>query len=47
MQNKDDFEKKRKELELSLANEVMMSDSSKNRLILKLLNLLEEEINQE
>jgi len=43
----DDFEKKRKELELSLANEVMMSDSSKNRLILKLLNLLEEEINQE
>ena len=43
----EDFEKKRKELELSLANEVMMSDSSKNRLILKLLNLLEEEINQE
>lgn len=43
----DDFEEKRKQLELSLANEVMMSDSSKNRLILKLLNLLEEEINQE
>ena len=46
MQNKDDFEAKRKELELSLAME-RMSDSSKNRLILKLLNLLEEEINQE
>ena len=43
----DDFEEKRKQLELSLANEVMMRDSSKNRLILKLLNLLEEEINQE
>jgi len=43
----DDFEEKRKQLELSLANQVMMSDSSKNRLILKLLNLLEEEINQE
>ena len=46
MQNKDDFEKKRRELELSLACE-MMSDSSKSRLILKLLNLIEEEINQE
>ena len=43
----EDFEEKRKQLELSLANQVMMSDSSKNRLILKLLNLLEEEINQE
>ena len=47
MQNKDDFEKKRKELELMLAGERSMSDNSKNRLILKLLNLLEEEINQE
>ena len=43
----EDFEEKRKQLELSLANQVMMSDSAKNRLILKLLNLLEEEINQE
>ena len=47
MQNKDDFEKKRKELELMLAGERSMSDNSKNKLILKLLNLIEEEINQE
>ena len=46
MQN-DDLEKKRKELELMLSVEHQMSNSSKNRLILKLLNLLEEEINQE
>tara|TARA_Y100001972_G_C7390970_1_gene204123 strand:- start:127 stop:267 length:141 start_codon:yes stop_codon:yes gene_type:complete len=43
----DDFKKKRKELELMLSVEHQMSNSSKNRLILKLLNLLEEEINQE
>ena len=43
----EEFEKKRKELELMLAAERSMSDNSKNRLILKLLNLIEEEINQE
>ena len=44
MQNKDDFEAKRKELELMLSVEHQMSDTSKNRLILKLLDLLESEI---
>ena len=43
MQN-DDIEKKRKELELMLSVEHQMSDTSKNRLILKLLDLLEAEI---
>ena len=43
MQN-DDIEKKRKELELMLSVEHQMSDTSKNRLILKLLDLLEDEI---
>ena len=43
MQN-DDLEKKRKELELMLSVEHQMSDTSKNRLILKLLDLLEDEI---
>ena len=40
----DDLEKKRKELELMLSVEHQMSDKSKNRLILKLLDLLEDEI---
>ena len=40
----DDLSKKRKELELLLAAERSMSDSGKNRLILKLLDLLESEI---
>ena len=40
----DDLEKKRKELELMLSVEHQMSDTSKNRLIVKLLNLLEDEI---
>jgi|TARA_B100000242_G_C42893052_1_gene414242 hypothetical protein len=40
----DDLEKKRKELELMLSVEHQMSDTSKNRLILKLLDLLEDEI---
>ena len=44
MQNKDDFEAKRKELELMLSVEHQMSDTSNNRLILKLLDLLESEI---
>ncbi len=43
MQN-DDIEKKRKELELMLSVEHQLSDTSKNRLIVKLLNLLEDEI---
>jgi len=33
-------------LELLLANERSMTDSSKNRLILKLLNLLETELEE-
>jgi len=40
----DDLEKKRKELQLMLSVEHQMSDTSKNRLILKLLDLLEDEI---
>ncbi len=40
----DDLEKKRKELELMLSVEHQLSDTSKNRLIVKLLNLLEDEI---
>ena len=40
----DDLEKKRKELELMVSVEHQMSDTSKNRLILKLLDLLEDEI---
>ena len=40
----DDLEKKRKELELMLSVEHQMSDTSKNILRLKLLDLLEDEI---
>ena len=41
-----DLNKRRQELELMLASERTMSDSSKNRLILKLLNLLESELEE-
>ena len=44
MQNDEDLQKKRKELELMLSVEHQMSDTSKNRLIAKLLDLLESEI---
>jgi len=37
---------RRKELELMLASERTMTDSSKNKLILKLLNLLESELEE-
>ena len=47
MQNNDDLSKKRKELELMLSVEHQMSDTSKNRLILRLLDLLEEEIDKD
>ena len=42
--SREELEKKRKELELMLSVEHQMSDTSKNRLILKLLDLLEAEI---
>ena len=41
-----DLNKRRQELELMLASERTMTDSSKNRLILKLLNLLESELEE-
>ena len=41
MQN-DDIEKKRKELELSLANQHHMTDRSKYELIRKIMDVLEE-----
>ena len=41
MQN-DDIERKRKELELSLANQYHMTDRSKYELIRKIMDLLEE-----
>ena len=41
MQN-DDIENKRKELELSLANQYHMSDRSKYELIRRIMDLLEE-----
>ena len=44
MSSSEELDKKRKELELMLAAERSMSDTSKNRLILKLLDLLESEI---
>ena len=47
MSSNDELEKKRKELELMLPVEHQMSDTSKNRLILKLLDLLEEEIDKD
>ena len=45
MQDRE-LNKRRKELELMLASERTMSDSSKNKLILKLLNLLEKELEE-
>ena len=42
----NELNKRRTELELLLAGERSMSDSSKNRLILKLLNLLETELEE-
>ena len=44
--NNNELNKRREELELMLASERTMSDSSKNRLILKLLNLLEKELQE-
>ena len=44
--NNNELNKRREELELMLASERTMSDSSKNRLILKLLNLLEKELEE-
>ena len=38
----DELEKKRKELELSLANERMIEDKSKYNLIKKIMDVLEE-----
>ena len=43
MQN-DDIENKRKELELSLANQYHMSDRSKYELIRKIMDVLEDAI---
>jgi len=42
----NELNQRRQELELLLASERTMSDSSKNRLILKLLNLLESELEE-
>jgi len=47
MQNKDDFEAKRKELELMLSVEHQMSMSSKEWLIKKLLDVIEEEMRED
>ena len=42
--NNDELERKRKELELSLASERMISDKSKYNLIKKIMDLLEDEL---
>jgi len=47
MQNKDPLEKKRKELELMLSVEHQMSMSSKEWLIKKLLDVIEEEMRED
>ena len=44
MLDSDDFEKKRKELELMLSVEHQMTDKSKLSLINKIMDLLEEEL---
>ena len=44
--NNNELNKRRQELELMLASERTLSDSSKNKLILKLLNLLENELEE-
>ena len=41
-----ELQHRREQLELMLASERTMSDSAKNRLILKLLNLLESELEE-
>ena len=46
MQN-DDIEKKRKELELSLANQYHMSDRSKYELIRKIMDVLEDSMEED
>ena len=46
MLDSDDFEKKRKELELMLSVEHQMSMSSKEWLIKKLLDVIEEEMEE-
>ena len=40
----DDLEARRRELELSLANQCHMSDKSKYRLINRIMDVLEEEM---
>ena len=47
MLDSDDFEKKRKELELMLSVEHQMTDKSKLSLINKIMDLLEEELNND
>ena len=42
MSSKDDIERKRVELEMSLANEYHMSDKSKYELIRKIMDVLED-----
>ena len=42
----NELNKRRAELELMLASERTMTDCSKNKLILKLLNLLETELEE-
>ena len=44
MLDSDDFEKKRKEVELMLSVEHQMTDKSKLSLINKIMDLLEEEL---
>ena len=44
--NNNELNKRRQEFELMLASERTLSDSSKNKLILKLLNLLESELEE-
>ena len=46
MQN-DDIERKRKELELSLANQHHMTDRSKYELIRKIMDLLEDAMEED
>ena len=41
-----ELQHRREQLELMLASERTLSDSSKNKLILKLLNLLENELEE-
>jgi len=43
----DDIERKRVELEMSLANEIHMSDKSKYELIRKIMDVLEDALEEE